>query len=263
MNQILVWPNGNDTLIKCYGEKYQDSYGIFITTLGDVYVDNGNWFDRVERRSSSENENFSISANFTSVMDVSHACFGLFVDIDNNLYCSVKELHQVFKKSLDTSRNDPVNVVAGIGCEGSEANRLRRPYGIFVTTNFTLYVADCGNDRVQKFEKGQINGTSVAGNGASNTINLKCPSGIVFDADGYIYISDNQNHRIIGSGPTGFRCIIGCRTKSSCQPRTLEEPQALSFDSFGNLYVTEWLRGQIVKFSLASNSCCMCSILFQ
>ena len=256
-NQILIWLNGGDSSMQSISGSYGDSYGIFVTDLGNIYVDNGNDLNRVEQRVGNV-------SNTTWGMDVSRACYGLFVDAHNYLYCSMKELHQVVKVSLDISSINSTNMIAGTGCEGNEANELRRPYGIFVNDSFDLFVADCGNNRIQLFKSGQINGSTVVGSGAPNqTISLNCPTGIIFDADGQMYISDNHNHRIVTSGPMGSRCIIGCTNVPRCVnlPRLLEEPQALSFDSYGNLYVTEWIRHQLKKFFLASNSCCTYRII--
>ena len=71
-----------------------------------------------------------------------------------------------------------------------------------------------------------MSGTVVVGSGASRTIDLQCPSGIVLDADGYLFISDYSNHRIVGSGPSGFRCLVGCSgmngsAANNCPPRTV------------------------------------------
>ncbi|CAF0715551.1 unnamed protein product [Adineta steineri] len=132
---------------------------------------------------------------------------------------------------------------------------LNSPRGIFVDIKFNLYVADCINDRVQLFQFGQLNGTTVVGHGANNTIDLDCPVGIVFDDDGYLFISDSQNNRIIGSSSNGFRCIIGCISTSGSASNQLNHPQMISFDSYGNLYVVDAYNDRIQKFLLTSNTC--------
>lgn len=129
------------------------------------------------------------------------------------------------------------------------------PYGVFVDAQFNLYVADCSNDRVQRFGFQQSNGTTIAGNGTPNTIVLDCPTGIILDADGYYFISENYNKRLIASGPTGFRCIIGCASTSGSSMQYFTSPQSLSFDSQGNIFVTDWNHGLVLKFILATNSC--------
>ena len=143
-------------------------------------------------------------------MYVNSSCYGLFIDVTETLYCSVHDNHQVVKRSLNDNWNLPTTV-AGTGIAGSTSSMLNGPCGIFVDINIDLYVAECGNHRIQLFRSGQLNGITVAGNGSINiTITLRCPTSIVLDADGYLFIVDNNNHRIIGSGLHGFRCIVGC-----------------------------------------------------
>ena len=87
---------------------------------------------------------------------------------------------------------------------------LSHPTGIFVTESLDLYVAEWGNDRVQLFRSGELNGTTVAGNGSIGTISLYGPTGVVLDADGYLFIVNYGSGSIVGSGPYGFRCLVGC-----------------------------------------------------
>ena len=116
---------------------------------------------------------------------------------------------------------------------------LNSPRGIFVNTNFSLYVADSGNNRIQYFISGQSSGTTVAGNGASGTITLSSPFAVVLDGDGYLFIADTNNNRIVGSGPYGFRCVAGCSRMNGSAPDQLGTPYMLSFDGYGNIYVTD------------------------
>jgi tripartite motif-containing protein 71 len=165
-------------------------------------------------------------------------------------------LHQVIKRSLNSSDNQ-LTTVAGIDCPGFLFNMLYYPSGIFVDINFNLYVADSGNNRIQLFQSGQLNGTTVAGNTAPGTIALNFPTGIALDADGYLFIVDSDNNRIVGSGPNGFRCVAGCSGHSSLSNQ-LYNPQSMAFDSYGNIFVTDTGNGRIQKFLLATNSCSKC-----
>ena len=97
-------------------------------------------------------------------MYVDKECYGVFVDISDNLYCSMGDRHKVVAQSLNSGSN-ALTVVAGTGCPGSAANMLYFPRGIFVDINFDLYVADCYNNRIQLFHLGQSIGLTVAGNG--------------------------------------------------------------------------------------------------
>jgi DNA-binding beta-propeller fold protein YncE len=128
---------------------------------------------------------------------------------------------------------------------------LNQPRGIFVDSNLTLYVADCANNRIQRFPSGQTNGITVA---ITGSITLNCPSGVVLDADGYLFIADTYYNRIVGSGPYGFRCIVGCTMAGGSALNEINQPAALSFDSYGNLFVADTYNNRIQKFLLATNS---------
>ncbi|CAF4448221.1 unnamed protein product [Adineta steineri] len=118
------------------------------------------------------------------------------------------------------------------------------------------------NNRIQKFSLGQPNGITLAGNGATNTIVLDGPTSIVLDADGYLYIVDSNNHRIIGSDINGFRCIAGCSATAGTTPTNLWYPTTLSFDSYGNIFVTDQYNNRIQKFIIGTNTCGKVSYLF-
>jgi hypothetical protein len=187
-------------------------------------------------------------------MNINSSCYGLFVDINDNLYCSMFNHHQVVKRWLNDSVKTSV-VIAGTGRAGSASNELNRPGGIFIDVNLYLYVTDCENNRVQLFQSGQSNGITVAGSGSpSPTVSLLCPSGIVLDAHKYLFIVDDKNHRIVGSGPNGFRCLVGCYREGS-QSNQMNHPVTLSFDRFGNMFVTDQGNHRIQKFEYLENSC--------
>jgi DNA-binding beta-propeller fold protein YncE len=43
------------------------------------------------------------------------------------------------------------NIIVGGNGEGKQSNQLNRPIGLSFDRHGNLYVVDCGNDRVQKF----------------------------------------------------------------------------------------------------------------
>lgn len=221
-------------------------YGLFVARNGDIYVDNGNNGSVVKWTINTTNSIF--------VMNVTSRCFSLFIDINNTLYCSLDAEHQVISKSLTTNSTN-ASMIAGTGVSGSTSAMLNQPKGIFVDTNFNLYVADCGNNRVQQFPFGQSTGITQAGNGLSGAITLNCPTGITLDADGYLFIVDSNNNRIIGSGPNGFRCVVGCSNSSGSASDQLDYPQNLAFDNFGNLFVVDQNNSRIQKFFLIPGPC--------
>ena len=182
-------------------------------------------------------------------------CYDIFIDIANNLYCSMELNHQVVMKSLNFDSN-AMTVVAGTGSAGSASNMLNSPKGIFVDINLDLYVADYYNNRIQMFPAGQLTAITVAGNGLSNsTIIFDRPITVTLDANGHLFIADHFNHRIVRSGVNGLECIVGCSGTNGLGSDQLNCPRGPSFDSYGNLFVADSVNDRIQKFFLMTNSC--------
>jgi hypothetical protein len=245
-NRVQIWIEGSTIPTKNISGGLKYPYSIFVTDNGDIYVDNGGYNHRVDKWTEN-------TTNSSVAMYINGSCFSLFVDINGNLYCSLGDLQQVIKKSFNDDRNTS-SIVAGNGSAGSESYMLNTPRGIFVDFKLNLYVADCNNNRIQFFPLGQRNGTTIVGNGLNETITLDCPIGITLDADGYIFIADSENSRIIGSGPDGFRCIVGCFGTGSAANQ-LNHSRIISFDSYGDLFVVDAYNDRVQKFLLAANFC--------
>lgn len=244
-SSILIWEQGNTLPRINLSGIIQNSYSIFLSDTNDVYVDNGLNAGQVSKCAYN-------LTNCQSAMTMCNLCLGIFISERNDLYCSRPNYHQVVSKQLG-SNSVVWNVVAGTGINGSALDQLNTPYGLFVNTNLDLYVADFNNNRIEKFPYGQATGLTVAGD--ASTITLSRPSSVVLDLDGYLFIVDGGNHRLIGSGPTGFRCITACSLSPGSTPDTLYNPATMSFDSLGNIYVTDQTNDRIQKFILTQNSC--------
>jgi hypothetical protein len=247
LQQVQVWSEGSMIPTRNISGGLLNPYGLFVTDNGDVYVDNGASNNRVDKWTIN-------AANSTIAMYVDGRCYSLFIDIYGNLYCSLDTYHTVVRKLFDDDANIST-IVAGNNVAGNAPNMLNSPRGIFADLNLNLYVADFANNRIQRFESGQFNATTVAGSSANGTITLNGPTGITLDTDGYLFIVDSTSFRIIGSGPDGFRCIVACTITNGPALNQLDSPSSLSFDNYGNLFVVDTSNSRIQKFPLMSNSC--------
>ncbi|UJR09075.1 hypothetical protein I4U23_013322 [Adineta vaga] len=246
-DQSYVWREGSILPDRNLTGGMDGSLSIFATLSGDIYLDNGLSYGRVDKWGPS-------STSGISAMTITAQCYDLFVDTTNTLYCSMTGSHRVAKKWL--SNNDTTNTIAaGTGGASSAASDLYYPCGIYVDYQFNLYVGDCGNDRIQMFPLGQMNAITIAGNGAPGTFTFDCPNDIAFDGNGYLFVTDNYNNRLIGSGPYGFRCLFGCTKVAGSSSSQLNSPREFSFDSYGNIFVADQVNYRVQKFLLASNSC--------
>ena len=246
---VLVWHENTIKPTKIIVGNFRSPFAVFVTSNGDIWIDDGGYNRQVQRWRANTN-------TFDIVMYGNAPCLGLFVDTNDTLYCSMRDLHQVVKRWLNDSEITSIFVpAAGTAYPGAEFNELNEPVGIFVDVNFDLYVADFRNDRVQLFPSGELNGITVAGSKSPNpTIDLILPSQIVLDAEKHLFIADMGTNRIVGSSVNGFRCLVGCYGMGVKSSR-LNEPSSLSFDRFGNVFVVDHINHRLQKFEYVEKSC--------
>ena len=243
-----MWHENSTNPTNIISGNFTEPISLFVTLNGDIYIDDGGKNGRVQKWTEKTN-------SFVTVMGVHSSCWGLFVDTNDTLYCSMTDHHQVVKKSLNDPEMTSNTAAAGTGFSGSALNELHTPMGVFVDVNLDLYVADYGNNRVQLFRAGESNAITVAGKNSPNpTIILDAPSCIVLDADKYLFIVDSYNNRIVGSSLNGFRCLVGCYGMGSGSDQ-FSGPFSLSFDRSGNIFVADRSNHRIQKFQYLEKSC--------
>ena len=250
-HRILEWHADDIEPSRIIAANMYAPQSVFVTTTGDVYANND--------RSHSVNKWTIDNGRGANILSPCDNCAGIFIDLNNVLYCSMYSRHQIITKSLNDVSNT-LTVVAGTGFAGKMSNMLFRPVGIFVNTNFDLYVADTENHRIQLFHPRNINGITVAGTSA--TVFLNRPVAIILDADNYQYIADNGNCRIIRNGWSGSQCLFGCSvSEDDCNQ--LYSPYRLAFDNIGNIYVTYPFEYRVQKYSLLHKACSKHTMLIE
>ena len=210
--QILIWQNntaGNPT--SPIPASLSSPYSVFVSSDEHIFAENDATNGQVDRWTLN-------GTRLSSIFFHCSRCGGLFVDVNNHLYCSAYDRHQVLRQSL-TDPSSVLTIVAGTGCQGSTAEMFNYPNGIFVT------------------------------------IDLNGPTGVVVDGDEYLFIVDSENNRLFGSDRNGFRCLFGCSTVSGAGSNQLNYPRTRSFDMDGNIFVTDENNNQIQKFVLVNDSC--------
>jgi uncharacterized protein (TIGR03437 family) len=122
---------------------------------------------------------------------------------DGTLYISDFAGHRVYRVTGDGR----IAVAAGTGVPGVGAADepvsiapLNAPAGLAVDAAGALYVADSGNHRVRRVERGRV--TTVAG-GEPPWSTLSAPAGVAVDAAGNLYIADSGNRRLARRTPAG------------------------------------------------------------
>jgi len=120
------------------------------------------------------------------------------------------------------------------------------PYGVAVDSSGNVYVADFGNNRIQKFDSngGFITKWGSYGNGDGWFGN---PYGVAVDSSGNVYAADSGNSRIQKFDSNG-----GFITKwgsSGTGDGQFNDPFGVAVDSSGNVYVTDYYNHRIQKFN--------------
>ncbi|HLK64689.1 MAG TPA: IPT/TIG domain-containing protein [Bryobacteraceae bacterium] len=147
---------------------------------------------------------------------------------------------------------DGDNSFSGDGGPASKA-QIDTPAGMALDTDGSLYFADPGNNRVRKIAPNGVI-TTVAGNGApgfggesgpATAALLNQPMGVAIK-DGNLFIADTGNNRIrevLSDGTIGTYAGNGNAglfgDGGSPLDAAIHAPQAITFDSHGNLYIAD------------------------
>lgn len=122
------------------------------------------------------------------------------------------------------------------------------PQGVAVDSTGNVYVADTGNNRIQKFD---AQGTLLTqwgslGNGPGQ---FTSPQSIATDAAGYVYVADTGNHRVQKFNAAGI--YISQWGGAGSGDGKLSSPQGVAVDGNGNVYVADTGNHRIQKFDAA------------
>jgi uncharacterized protein (TIGR03663 family) len=148
---------------------------------------------------------------------------------------------------------DKVTKLASIKQFGSQGNgdgQLAGARGIAVSADGSVFVADQGNNRIQKFDP---NGKFLLkwGSKGQGDGQFDSPSGIAVDKTGNVWVSDLWNHRVQEFDPNGkFLLKFGSYANATgqSQPGKFFGPRYLAVGPDGNVYVTDTGNKRIQKF---------------
>jgi sugar lactone lactonase YvrE len=205
---------------------------------------------------------------------------GIALDSANNLWVAdslnsrVLEFKQPLKNGMSASLVIGQTDFSGNSCNHQittilypTASTLCDPDGVAFDSGGNLWVTDTYNSRVLKYEPPFSNGmaaslelgqplsvafTSYSPNnpilGAST---LFQPEMLAFDASGNLFVSDGLNDRVViyslpFSDGMAANIVLGqssfTSTDGGAAANLFTTPNGLSFDSSGNLFVTDWVR---------------------
>ncbi|HEY9722905.1 MAG TPA: NHL repeat-containing protein [Oscillatoriaceae cyanobacterium] len=188
---------------------------------------------------------------------------GLAVDTSGNVYVADTYNNEIRKITSD----GVVTTLAGsttagtVDGNGSEA-RFNAPSGVAVDANGNVYVADQSSCEIRKISPtgdvttlaGSTTPGSADGNGTDARFNY--PADVALDANGNLYVADQNNDEIRKISRTGdVTTLAGSTTAGSADGNGSEAgfltPNSLAMDPYGNLIVADGGNGAIREITAA------------
>lgn len=139
-------------------------------------------------------------------------------------------------------------VPAFTGGEGTAPGKFVKPRGIATDSSGNFYVADTGNNRIQKFDStGKF--IAVIGDPGEREGKIKEPNGVAIDAEGDLYVTDSSNHKILEYKPDGTFA------KEFMGPDTgFYGPRDLVVGPNNLVYIVDQGRTRVARFQPASEN---------
>lgn len=212
---------------------------------------------------------------------------GIFVDASGNLWVADEYNNRVLRFPNPVETGTVADVVLGqasftAGGGSSGANRLSCPFDVAVDSAGNVWVVDCVNQRVLRYNYpqsstndsadlvlGQADFDAHSSNrgGAVTAGGLNFPRGLAFDASGDLWVADDNNNRVLGykypfsSGEDADKVIgqvnfaIGALNRGgSVRANSMYAPFDVAFDRSGTLWVSENGNRRVLGFSLDRSS---------
>jgi len=165
-----------------------------------------------------------------------------------------KYIHKIYILGLNLQWNQTGIVFIGSSA-GSAADKVRNPNCLYFDSNDTLYICDYNNHRIQKWFQGATVGITIAGSSSGNSgadsVRLQTPEDLVFDNNGYMYVTDTQNHRVqrFYSNSTNGTTVAGITNSASSALTNLKNPSGILIDDDLNLYILDMDNKRVLKWA--------------
>ncbi|UJR06650.1 hypothetical protein I4U23_010936 [Adineta vaga] len=199
-SRVVIWTEGNALPTRNISNNLSNPYSLFVTTEDEIYVDSDSLTGRIDKWTLN-------ATNGIPILYTCSKCSDIFVDDNDNLYCSMNNQHQVVQKSLNTVSNaftiiaDPSYNQPKFCANASwDPNAITfadnstvgtNPYGMFISTNNTIYVPDRTNNQIQIWFNGSANPTRTLSGG------LYSPYSIFVTINGDIFVDNGKiNDRV-------------------------------------------------------------------
>jgi|GEM_PF-55967 len=207
-------------------------YDLYAQTTGNQYLTLGNWLP-------SEKMRFYVRKDIAAQM----------WQLNNPAALQVIETVDPYAEKMISRQPDIF-----FGRLGTLAGDLSSPKGLDIAADGSIFVADTNNNRIQQFsptgEVLNVWGTYaniIEGAAPGGTLNQ--PWDVAVSKDGFVYVADTFNHRIVKFSYTGeFINMIGVFAQGT-NPDSLWGPRGIAIDPIGNVLITDTGNKRVVVYN--------------
>ena len=172
---------------------------------------------------------------------------GVAVAPDGSLYVADSRNNRIQHLTADGKVIQIWGTFADAAKGQAPGGTFNEPWGIAVSADGSVYVADTWNHRVQKFSAdGNFIKMWGSFGGAEKADGFWGPRTIAIDAKGRIFVMDTGNKRVAIFDTEGQG--LGSFGTAGLNPGQFDEPVGMAFDRSGNLYVADTWNQRIQVF---------------
>jgi DNA-binding beta-propeller fold protein YncE len=181
-------------------------FGVQFDAHRNLYV--SDWMQRVIRWAPNATIGTIVAGTETAGSDASSFDLPDIFDLDASgeyVYVADRNNNRIQKWKLPfngSSRATAGVTVAGGNGAGNLPNQLNSPHSVCLSKKTgAIYIADSGNNRVQRWQMGATEGVTIAGSpqgvSSAGPAEFYYPEGVFLDAnETYLYVADQGNNRV-------------------------------------------------------------------
>lgn len=223
--------------------QFNTPYGIAVDSAGNVFVaDSGN----------ASIQKFNATGTFTlrfgnggAAANRLGTASGVALDNTNSIiYVADTSKDRIQRYSMTTG--NATGASPRWGTTGAGNGQFSGPVGVALDSSINVYVADTGNNRIQKFDSVGTY-TTQWGTGGTGNGQFSGPTGIAVDSANNIYVVDTGNNRVQKFTAAGV--YVTQWGSSGTGNGQFSSPRHIAIDSLNNVYVADRGNSRVQRFT--------------